>query len=188
MSELLPPNASPLMRALATTNAAIASVPIPLRELRDPMRCPLKTLPWLAWERSIDSWKPYWPEHVKRARVRAATEIQRRKGTAQSVREVVAAFGGAVVLREWWQMEPRGRPHTFDVNLTIAGDGGAPPSLEFIADVIAEIERTKPVRSHFTFTQGAYATGGVGVVAAGRVAAYRRIQLTAIEPEETPSP
>ncbi|MGO1068402.1 phage tail protein I [Lysobacter sp. CA199] len=188
MNSLLPPNASALQRALEATNATIADVPIPLRELQDADLCPLPLLPWLAWELSIDSWKPYWAEHVKRARVRVAIDIQRRKGTVQSVLDVVAAFGGAVALREWWQLEPKGRPHTFDVQLTISGDGGSPPSRELIADVIAEIERTKPVRSHFTFTQGAYATGGVGVVAAGRVAAYRRIQLTAIEPQESPNP
>ncbi|RZA27324.1 MAG: phage tail protein I, partial [Proteobacteria bacterium] len=39
--------------------------------------------------------------------------IQRRKGTASSVRDVVRSFGGSLALREWWQMAPRGDPHTF---------------------------------------------------------------------------
>lgn len=188
MNSLLPPNATALQRALEATNAAAADVPILLREIRDPDRCPLAFLPWLAWDRSIDSWKPYWSEPVKRARVRAATDIQRRKGTAQSVRDVVAAFGGAVVLREWWQMEPKGPPHTFDVQLTVSGEHGQVATKEFVADVIAEISRTKPVRSHFTFTQGAYAVGGVGIAAAARVAIHRRLQLQAIEPKEVQTP
>ncbi|MGO1072106.1 phage tail protein I [Lysobacter sp. CA199] len=188
MNSLLPPNATALQCALEATNAALAEVPIPLRKIRDPDRCPLAFLPWLAWDRSIDSWKPYWSEHVKRARVRTATEIQRRKGTAQSVRDVVSAFGGAVVLREWWQMEPKGPPHTFDVQLTVSGEAGQVATKEFVADVIAEIARTKPVRSHFTFTQGAYAVGGVGIAAAARVAVHRRLQFQAIEPKDNVTP
>ena len=46
-----------------------------------------------------------------------------------------------------------------------------------IDDIIAEITRTKPVRSHFTFTQGLQADGAIAAIAAARVAAHRRIQL-----------
>jgi hypothetical protein len=44
---------------------------------------------------------------IKRERVRKAIAIARRKGTAESVRSVVASFGGSVAIREWWQSEPR---------------------------------------------------------------------------------
>jgi phage tail P2-like protein len=45
-------------------------------------------------------------QSIKRERVRKAIAIARRKGT-ESVRSVVASFGGSVAIREWWQSEPR---------------------------------------------------------------------------------
>jgi len=186
MSSLLPPNASPLERAFEGATARLGDVPTPLRDLWNPDTCPADLLPWLAWALSIDAWKPYWPEHIKRARLRAAIAIQRSKGTAASVRAVVAAFGGSVQLREWWQLDPPGEPHTFEMLLTLAGEGGETATAQFVDDVIGEVSRTKPVRSHFTFTQGLQAAAGVGVVAGGRVAVCRRLQLQAVEPQETP--
>ncbi|RPE74626.1 phage tail protein I [Vulcaniibacterium tengchongense] len=182
MNSLLPPNATALERALESVTARIGEVPTPARDVWNPDTCPADLLPWLAWSLSIDAWKPYWPEHVKRSRIRSAIDIQRAKGTAQSVRDVVASFGGSVQLREWWQMEPPGRPHTFEMVLTLSGEGGETATARFVDDVIGEVSRTKPVRSHFTFTQGLQALGGVGIAAAARAAVYRRLQLQAVEP------
>lgn len=177
MSSLLPRNSTPAERALETATARISNVPTPQRTLWNPDTCPAALLPWLAWALSVDAWKSYWPEHIKRARIRSALDIQRRKGTADSVRTVVASFGGSVALREWWQNSPPTTPHTFDMVLTLTGEGGATATAQFVDDVIAEVQRTKPVRSHFTFTQGAHASGGVGICAGIRVAAYRRLQF-----------
>jgi phage tail P2-like protein len=182
VSSLLPPNATIVERAIEGAIAArLDAIETPLRKLWDPNTCPANLLPWLAWALSIDSWKAYWPEHIKRERIRSALNIQRRKGTALSVHDVVAAFGGSIAIREWWQQHPPGEPHTFAVVLTLSGESGQAATAEFTDDVIAEIERTKPVRSHFTFTQGLVATGGVGIGAAARLAVYRRMQLEAIE-------
>jgi len=182
MSEasLLPPNASAQERAIELSTARAFVVGAPLRSLWNPDTCPADLLPWLAWALSIDSWKDYWPEHVKRARVRAAIQIQRSKGTSRSVRQVVEAFGGQVVLREWWEHTPPKPPHTFDMVLTLTGEGGQVASAQFVDDVIAEVSRTKPVRSHFTFTQGANAQAGIGTVSAARVAVYRRIEFDGV--------
>ena len=128
---------------------------------------------------SIDAWKPYWPEAIKRERVRRALEIQRHKGTVESVRTVVESFGGAVELREWFQTEPRGVPGTFELWLTLNGEGGTEATAAFVDDVIAEVDRTKPVSRHFTFTQGVTASTGIGVAAYARPAVYRRLSLTA---------
>lgn len=183
MNSLLPPNSSALERALETVTVRAGAVPAPLRQLWNPDTIPEPLLPWLAWALSIDAWKSYWPLHVKRARVRAAIQIQQRKGTADSVRQVVASFGGQVQLREWWQQTPPGPPHTFEMVLTLAGDGGDTATAQFVDDVIAEVMRTKPVRSHFTFTQGLRASAGVGVGAGARAALYRRLQFTAVPPQ-----
>lgn len=176
LPSLLPPNSTAAERALEQVQARPSLLPVPLRELWNPDTCPAHLLPWLAWTLSLDSWQPYWPEAVKRARIRAAVEIQRRKGTAKSVRDVVAAFGSALALREWWQKSPMGTPHTFDVVLTLGP--GVPNTAAYQQDVIKEIERTKPVRSHFTFTLGLAATGGLGLAGAARPVIYRRIQCT----------
>ncbi|WP_374365927.1 phage tail protein I [Stutzerimonas sp.] len=173
---LLPPNASPLERKLEQATLRLGTMAVPLRDLWNPDTCPARLLPWLAWTLSLDSWQPYWPEAVKRQRIRSAVEIQRRKGTAKSVRDVVRAFGSSLALREWWQLEPKGTPHTFEVVLTLGA--GVPNTAAYQQDVIAEIERTKPVRSHFTFTLGLAATGGLGLAGATRPVIYRRIQCS----------
>lgn len=183
MNSLLPPNSTGLERALEAVTARVGDVPAPLRQLWNPDTVPEPLLPWLAWALSIDAWKSYWPLHVKRARVRAAIQIQQRKGTADSVRQVVASFGGQVQLREWWQQTPAGPPHTFEMVLTLGGDDGAAATAQFVDDVIAEVMRTKPVRSHFTFTQGLRASAGVGIGAGARAALYRRLQFAAAPPQ-----
>ena len=175
-ANLLPPNATRAERALSRAIVA-RPLPVDITALWDADRCPAALLPWLAWALSVDEWKAYWPEPVKRARVRAAIAIQRRKGTAGSVRDVVAAFGGSVLIREWWQLQPKGPPHTFEAVMTIANQGGTSATAMFVDDVIGEITRTKPVRSHFTFTQGMQADAAIGALAAAHATAFRRIQL-----------
>ncbi|WIX33326.1 phage tail protein I [Salinicola sp. JS01] len=176
-ASLLPPNASPLEHALETTAAGASELPVPLRVLWNPDTCPAELLPWLAWALSLDAWQPYWPERIKRQRLRNAIEIQRRKGTAKSVRDVVRSFGSSLALREWWQKAEPGSPHTFDVVLTLGAE--VPNSAAFQQDIVDEITRTKPVRSHFTFTAGLSATGGVGVAGGARAYVYRRLAATA---------
>ena len=176
---LLPPNATPLERALEVATARAAKVPAPLRDLWNADSCPAELLPFLAWALSIDTWSADWPESVQRARVRSAIAIQRRKGTAQSVRDVVESFGGAVALREWWQTTPRAEPHTFSLVVSLTGADGEPASAAFADAVIDEVSRTKPVRSHFTFTQAIRAAGAMVAVAAARPAAFARLALIA---------
>lgn len=171
---LLPPNATQLERVLEQVQARASLQAVPLRELWSPDTCPAHLLPWLAWTLSLDSWQPYWPVSVKRERIRMAVEIQRRKGTAKSVRDVVRSFGSSLAIREWWQLEPKGTPHTFELVLTLGA--GVPNTVDYQQDVIAEVERTKPVRSHFTLTIGLAATGGLGLGGAARPVIYRRIQ------------
>lgn len=157
--------------------ARMVDIPMRHRDVWNPSTCPIDVLPWLAWALSIDAWRSTWPEHIKRARVRNAIDIQRRKGTADSVRSVIAAFGGAVQLREWWQQSPPGIPHTFEMVLTIQGTDGQAATAQYVDDVIAEVQRTKPVRSHFDFTQGLQAGGVLSIGGAARVALYRRFYL-----------
>lgn len=176
---LLPPNATPLERAVDAASARISAIPTPLRELWNPDTCPVDLLPFLAWALSLDAWSSDWPEAVRRARVRNAMAIARRKGTAESVRAVVESFGGAVALREWWQMEPPGEPHTFQLVVNLTGRDGAPATAAFADAVIAEVRRTKPVRAHFTYTQGVSLAQQVGVIAVARPVVFSRLTFDA---------
>jgi phage tail P2-like protein len=180
MSKLLPPNSTRTERNLATVAARISDIPSPLTSLMNPDTIPAALLPWLAWHLGVDAWKDYWPEQIKRARVKAAISIARKKGTAAAVREVVATFGANVALREWFEQTPRGKPGTFDVVLTVSSRNGESPTAALVADIIAEIDRTKPVRAHYSFTQGFSMQGAQRVAAAVRPALYRRLSFSDI--------
>jgi len=168
-----------LERAQARATARIDDIFTNLRVLWSPDLCPENLLPWLAWQLSLDSWSSDWPVAIKRERVRRALDIARRKGTAQSVRQVVQSFGGSVAIREWWQTVPPGTPHTFDLVLTLSGFHGEPVTAAFVDAVIGEVRRTKPVRSHFTFTQGLTADGRVGLIGAVRPVIFARLNCAA---------
>lgn len=174
---LVPVNATVLERALEQVTRRLDLIPAPIRDLWNPETCPVRFLPWLAYALSIDTWDPNWSEAIKRSIVATAIDIQRRKGTSESVRRMVAAFGGSIALREWWQLDPPGTPHTFELVLTLNGQGGQPATEAFVNQVIDEVARTKPVRSHFDFTQGVSAEAGLGIAAAARAAVFVRLQL-----------
>lgn len=178
MNSLLPPSATAGELALEASTARVGDVDVPLRSLWNPQTCPEDLLPWLAWALSIDAWKSYWPIEVKRARIASALAIQRHKGTVQSIRDVIAAFGGAVVMKEWWETTPPGVPHTFSLALTLSGQDGQEATAQYVDDVIAEIDRTKPVRSHYTFTQSSTASAQVGVAIVVRPCVYINLHFS----------
>jgi len=177
-ASLLPPNASPFERAVEQATARIGDIATPLRDLWNPQTCPVNLLPWLAWSLSIDNWQPDWPEYIKRSRIAAAIEIQRHKGTVKAVKDTVASFGGSVDVVEWWQKSPKGIPHTFDLTLTLSGNDGETATAQFVKDVITEVEKVKPVRSHYTFTQGVALFGSEGTASYARAAVFARLELT----------
>lgn len=175
--DLLPPNATPLMRAVAQANAVMGEVPVPIRDLIEPDAIRLDLLPWLAWHLGIVTWKNEWPEQVRRARVKAAIPIARKNGTAAAVREVVESFGGNIVLREWFQQDPPGAPYTFDLIMTVPPRDGNPPTAAYVQDILAEVDRAKPVRAHYTFTQGFSMNSAQRIGAGAQVAIYRRLVM-----------
>lgn len=180
MISLLPPNSTGLERALEQLAAArIDALPVSHRDYWSAQDCPEDALPWLAWGLSIDLWDPAWPIDVRRARVASAIAIQRIKGTAKSVADVVASFGGQVGIREWWQQDPPGTPHTFNLIVSLGGQGAAAPPAEYIDAVIAEVRRAKPVRSHFDFTIALNAGARIGLRAVARPAVAARLSANA---------
>ncbi|MGJ0391129.1 phage tail protein I [Microbacterium sp. CGR1] len=177
-TSLLPPNATTLERTAEAVTARSFDIDTVVGLLWNPATCPENLLPWLAWTMSVDTWRNSWPLAVKRARVANSLIVQRRKGTARSIADVVDSFGGVVDITEWWQTKPRGAPHTFALTLTLGGQDGETTTAQYVDDVIAEVNFTKPVRSHFTFTQGINLAARVGVIAATRAAVFVRLQAT----------
>lgn len=175
MSELLPPNAVPLERALEHASSRISDVPTPVAQVWDAERCPASQLPWLAWALGVETWSPEWPEGVKRERVKSAIAIARRKGTVQSVREVVRTFGASIALREWFEASPPGDPHTFEITLLI--NSGLPQTASYQNDIMDAVDSVKPVRSHYTLTAGVHMWGGINIHGQVRPAQHMRLSF-----------
>lgn len=175
MNSLLPPNATALEKNIETSTQRMTDLPLQIRDVWNPDTCPVALLPWLAWAMSVDAWKPYWPESVKRASIKNAVEIQRKKGTSYAVRTAVNALGSSLILREWFEQTPPAAPHTFEVLLSPGAT--VPNTAEYQQDIINEINRTKPVRSHFTLTAGLSAQGSIGLQGVARPITYFRLAL-----------
>lgn len=178
MTSILPPNATPVQTALEQA-VQVPALPAPLRELWNPDTCPVSLLPWLAYALSIPDWSSDWTEAIKRARIKAAIEIHQRKGTKSSVKSIIDVLGGNIAISEWWETTPPGDPHTFKIILS-ATSGGETASSDFIQSLIDEVTRTKPVRSHFTFTEGIEFAGGVAAAAILRPATFARLSLQSV--------
>lgn len=141
----LPPNTTPLERALARACAALADTPVPLRDLWSPQRCPVALLPFLAWSFSVDRWDDSWPESVKRATIQAARAIHQHKGTIAAVRGAVESLGYAIRIREWWQLDPRGPRGTFALEVGVRARGITDTTF---AELDRLIDDAKPLSRH----------------------------------------
>lgn len=142
-SRLLPINSTPLERALA--DVQVADLPVPLRELMDPQRCPVALLPYLAWAWSVDRWDPAWSETVKRKAVAAAFRIHQHKGTIAALRRVIEPLGYLIEIIEWWHMEPPGEPGTFRLRIGVLDSG---ITEEMYQEVERLIDDAKPLTRH----------------------------------------
>lgn len=173
---LLPPNATALERTIESASERAANLPVPMRTLWNPDTCPAHLLPYLAWALSMDNWKPYWSEAIKRQQIRKAIAVQRTKGTAFAVKTAVEAFGASVSVTEWWEKSPKGTPHTFELAMVSGGEAAGNAALQ--QDIVNEINRVKPVRAHFVLNAGLSATGSIALFGAARPVVYRRLHTT----------
>lgn len=88
---LLPPSATPLARAITEAAAPLGALPV--YRLWDPWHCPAAALPALAWALSVDEWSDAWPEEIKRQVCADSLPVHARKGTVDSVRQVLRSVG-----------------------------------------------------------------------------------------------
>lgn len=87
---LLPPPAGKLEKGLATVTKRIEAIPVPVREVEDPWRCPAQLLDFLAFAYSVDLWLEDWPDLKKRKIIAEAIETHRLKGTLAGIRRMLS--------------------------------------------------------------------------------------------------
>lgn len=177
---LLPPNSTPLERTLERATAP-ALDPEVIRTLWNPATCPAHLLPWLAWALSVDEWDDSWDEATQRRVIAASIVIHRRKGTVGAVRAALASLGHASTLIEWWQLQPRGVPHTFIAEVQIDNRG---MDDALLAALERQINRAKPERSHHMLRLIARSTAQLHVgcaVLSGETVEIRPWQMTRLD-------
>lgn len=156
-SALLPRNTTRLERLAAEALAQIQRVPIPMRDLVNPDRCPLELLPYLAWAFSVDRWSSKWPEAAKRRAIRSAFLIHARKGTIGALRRVVEPLGYLIEVVEWFSTVPPGAPGTFALKIGVLDTGITD---EMYNELAWLIDDAKPLTRHLTGLAITLATNG----------------------------
>lgn len=145
MSDLLPPNSTPVERALATIGKEIIDLAVPLRDLVNPATCPVNLLPWLASSLAVSPWEDSWTEAQKRGVIASAYLVHRQRGTLAALKRALEALGVAAEVVEWWQAVPEATPHTFRVDVeTYEG-----MDTSYLHSINAQIDAVKPVRSSY---------------------------------------
>ncbi len=165
---LLPPNATPLQRALEQVEilrqALIAAANA---GLWNAATCPLAVLPWLAWAFSVDVWDPAWPEPKKRDVVAASLGVHRRKGTRGALERALAAVGHPTRVVEWWEETPApADPYTFRVEVGV-DDGCTLPELRLIQAQILAAKNLRSWLTSLTLSAAPLATAYAGGAALG---------------------
>ncbi|EKZ2229058.1 MULTISPECIES: phage tail protein I [Klebsiella] len=146
------PGSSLLEQRAAAACASISDLPVSLRDLWNPWKCPVKFLPYLAWAFSVDRWEETWSETAKRQAVSDAFWIHQRKGTVAAVRRVIETLGYSMTLQEWWEVaDPAG---TFRLEIDLNDIGITESMIKELERIIGD---AKPVSRHLaqmTLTAG----------------------------------
>lgn len=150
---------SVLEQRAAEACAVISDLSVPLRDLWNPWRCPVKFLPYLAWAFSVDRWEETWSEKEKRQAVSDAFWIHQRKGTVAAVRRVIETLGYSMTLQEWWEVaDPTG---TFRLEVDLNDIGITESMIKELERIIGD---AKPVSRHISqLTLSASADGTVHI-------------------------
>lgn len=170
---LLPPNSSDAEHALEDSLRMDVDLSA-VGTLWDPASCPAAVLPFLAWGLAIARWDSTWTEAEKRAAIADAIPFHKRKGTRAIVIEVLERFNPLLELVEWWEMNPPGTPHTFEVRAPANLIPASFLNAETVDAIIRDVAGVKPVRSHFAFVQTLEAQAGAYLTGAAQVGTYSR--------------
>ncbi|MRL73698.1 phage tail protein I [Klebsiella pneumoniae] len=160
MNNSLMANGSSLLeQRAAAACASIIDLSVPLRDLWNPWKCPVKFLPYLAWAFSVDRWEETWSETEKRQAVSDAFWIHQRKGTVAAVRRVIETLGYSMTLQEWWEVaDPTG---TFRLEIDLNDIGITESMIKELERIIGD---AKPVSRHISqMTLGVSSHGAANV-------------------------
>lgn len=154
MKSLLPPNASRVERLIEEVFAErLELIGDAIADSGDPATCPANLLPWLAWARSVDVWRPTWSERTKRAVIAASLIVHRQRGTVAAVKAALNAMDARVELLEWFKTG--GAPFTATARIYASGPGGAPQlGPELLADLRAAADLAAPARARIAYQFG----------------------------------
>lgn len=140
-------------------------------------RLPGDVLDHLATQYDVTVWRDSWPVAVKRSVLKTAIAEKRKKGTVSAVKKALESIASQATIVEWWQKEPKGKPHTFSIVATQSDIEGIIPA-ELQEDLIALIDDAKPLRSHYDFIVQQNISGGMNVWGCIRQLSYARIRST----------
>ena len=177
VTKLLPPGATPLEKAICYAIAMqFARRPQNVkRSLWNAAACSVHLLPWLAWTVGLEEWSNNWPEHIKRAQIRDAIYVAKKRGTIGAITRALNNYGASIAIKEWWQYDPPQEPHTFDVTITVDSSGAAGQNI--LEAIKRDIDRNKPLRSHYTLTQGVSMRGGLLLAGIMRSVSTTRLKM-----------
>lgn len=96
MSALLPPNSTPLERAVSS--ACANDLPVPIRDIWDVDNCPDNLIPWLGWALHVDGWDDAATIEQKRSAIMDAVLLHRKKGTPWAIKRALSNLGVEVDL------------------------------------------------------------------------------------------
>ncbi|RSU45817.1 phage tail protein I [Sphingobium yanoikuyae] len=148
MTSILPPRSTRLQKALEQVTVDLLDLPVELRKLWSPEKCPASHLPWLAWGLSVDIWDANWPEAVKRAAIADAIAFQRRKGTPASLRTVLDRFDPLIGIVEWFEDREVLAPFHFRLELPLLDQSDVYYDENLVTQILRDIAQVKPVRAH----------------------------------------
>jgi phage tail P2-like protein len=157
-TSLLPHNSTVFERALEAVTGPALLVQAPLREIWNPLLCPVHLLPWLAHAFSVDDWSSDWPEVTKRATIAQAVAVHKTKGTVGAVKGALAAAGypDAKIIEQYGAnfydgssahngaIDHAPQDHWAEYRVRLS----APITVEQAAQVRKILKTVAPVRSH----------------------------------------
>lgn len=146
-------------------------------------RLPGDVLDHLATQYDVTVWRDSWPVAIKRSVLKTAIAEKRKKGTVSAVKKALESIASQATIEEWWQKEPKGKPHTFSIIATQSEIEGIIPA-ELQEDLIALIDDAKPLRSHYDFIVQQNITGGVNAWGCIRQLNYACVRSTGTIAEE----
>ena len=173
-NSLLPPQASPLERALEAVHAdrmdglAAEGLEV-LATVRDPLRCPEAFLPLLAWEYDTQPYDPGWPEATRREAIRGSIDDWRIRGTRGAVEQILNRNGALFDLVENFGAEHHSAKLSILNTATLAN---------VLLPIVDQLDAVKRLSVHLQITFHAGACVDIAVAAAALVATSVRAHVT----------